>query len=498
MKVGIWNKKVLMVIVQIVIFLLMIWFFSVWCPLTLYDADDWKYISYSRIPLPMWKGWNPSRVLPETLMPLAGKISGKIASYFSLDFVYATTIVSSIICASTITLMCYLVFRCLCIRKNKDVYVSLTMEILFLIGCFLIFRNRSGSCYLFNASNVCCVYFYIIPGILNAIVILFLMQFEDWEKQYRNSTLTKKILFYVIIYFCVFSNLFHSGMLVVYISITVLIKLYINKNEVGQKFYEVIYENKESIFIILMWIVAVIFELSGGRAGAVGNDEGINIILSIKQLVALIKAMNKFFLLLLIACTIYVLNKLYKNRYAKQGKRIREIRRKENNIQLEIIIIFNIIILSMYELVLNAKVKYMSRIEASWGIWFYCILFITIVLADIMKNNNIRYILCLSLLDLIMLILAVYPDGKFMPSNIHAIDYQECLRVDHLVQDAVISVDLKGEDKIVVFIPDCVGTAQEWAFGEDYGQLISDALYTNGVIRNKIEVITKRDIRLNK
>lgn len=493
MKVGIWNKKVLIIIVQIVIFILMICFFSVWCPLTLYDADDWKYISYSRIPLPMWKGWNPSRVLPETLMPLAGKISGKIASYFSLDFVYATTIVSSIICASTITLMCYLVFKCLCIRKNKDVYVSLIMEILFFIGCFLIFRNRSGSRYLFNSSNVCCVYFYIVPGVLNATVILFLMQFEDWEKQYRNFTLTKKILFYVIIYFCIFSNLFHSGMLVVYISITVLTKLYINKNEVGQKNHEMIYENKESIFIILMWIVAVIFELSGGRAGVVGNDEGINIILSIKQLVALIKAMNKFFLLLLVACTVYTLNKMRKN-----GKSKRTYEIKENNIQLEIVIIFNIIILSMYELALNAKVKYMSRIEASWGIWFYCILFITIVLADIMKNSDVRYILCFSLLDLIMLILAVYPDGKFMPSNIHAIDYQECLRVDHLVQDAVISADLKGDDKIVVFIPDYVGTAQEWAFGENYGQLISDALYTNGVIRNKVEVITKREISLNK
>ena len=52
-----------------IMFLLLMLFFSYINPLVLYDGDDWQQLSFIRKALPQWHGWNPVKVLPETLMP---------------------------------------------------------------------------------------------------------------------------------------------------------------------------------------------------------------------------------------------------------------------------------------------------------------------------------------------------------------------------------------------------------------------------------------------
>lgn len=58
------------------IFAFLFVFFARVHPLMLFDTDDWQYISYSRHAVPIWGDWNPTRVFPETVMPLAGGGSG--------------------------------------------------------------------------------------------------------------------------------------------------------------------------------------------------------------------------------------------------------------------------------------------------------------------------------------------------------------------------------------------------------------------------------------
>ena len=49
-------------------------FFFVWYtqihPISLFDGDDWRYVSDSRSAVPIWGAWNPSRIFPEIFMPL--------------------------------------------------------------------------------------------------------------------------------------------------------------------------------------------------------------------------------------------------------------------------------------------------------------------------------------------------------------------------------------------------------------------------------------------
>jgi hypothetical protein len=50
------------------VFVFMFVFFYNIHPLVILDADDWTYVSYSRMALPSARYWNPSRILPELLM----------------------------------------------------------------------------------------------------------------------------------------------------------------------------------------------------------------------------------------------------------------------------------------------------------------------------------------------------------------------------------------------------------------------------------------------
>ena len=59
------------------IFVFFLIFFYKIHPIMLYDMDDWQFSSYSRIPVPIWGDWNPTRILPEisvTAVSFLGRI----------------------------------------------------------------------------------------------------------------------------------------------------------------------------------------------------------------------------------------------------------------------------------------------------------------------------------------------------------------------------------------------------------------------------------------
>lgn len=57
------------------VFLFSFLWFSQVHPLTVYDADDWRYISEVRAGIPMWGYWNPSRVFPEVFLPFFSSLA---------------------------------------------------------------------------------------------------------------------------------------------------------------------------------------------------------------------------------------------------------------------------------------------------------------------------------------------------------------------------------------------------------------------------------------
>ncbi|MBC6910552.1 hypothetical protein DT304_04555, partial [Lactobacillus reuteri] len=65
-------------LINFVIFIFIYVYLTQISPIVPFDGDDWRYIGALRIPLPMWGVWNPTRVLPETLMSVGGYIAAFI------------------------------------------------------------------------------------------------------------------------------------------------------------------------------------------------------------------------------------------------------------------------------------------------------------------------------------------------------------------------------------------------------------------------------------
>lgn len=99
------KEKVISFIFLIMISLFFIIFYVVIHPIVLFDSDDWIYCNVSRDAIPLYRTWNPTRILPEVLMPLCTKMGAylvwpflKDASFFRvLTYVYAISVTAAVI-----------------------------------------------------------------------------------------------------------------------------------------------------------------------------------------------------------------------------------------------------------------------------------------------------------------------------------------------------------------------------------------------------------------
>lgn len=188
-----------------VLFLALLIFYRVH-PLVLYDTDDYiQFIRY-RNAYPVWKLWNPIKVLPETLMPLCGDFAGFILYPITHNLPDSFTIVT-VLTVSVFILLYMHGFQKLMLAVGIVCYRRLLIAGLFLLH-FAIFQTASNGMkpYLFGAHNVSCIYHYVIPVLLNGIVVLWFL-FREINGTYEETVFKKGILYFVI-YLSIFSNLY--------------------------------------------------------------------------------------------------------------------------------------------------------------------------------------------------------------------------------------------------------------------------------------------------
>lgn len=470
-----------LIIVQCFIFLFLLVFYIKICPLVIYDADDWIYFSQPRIPLPIWHGWNPSRVLPETLQPIVGYFSVYLIYPLVGNYVKSITVGAALCFSFFITLLCYCVNRFLTERLNVGRKTSMCFEVLFLALCFMIFRNRGTSRYLFYAANLNCTFVYTISGIMNAITILIMMRYSNFEVTFREWSISKKSIFVILVYLSVFSNLFHSGMIAVYCFICIMYEIRIKLKNHEKVFNGLLRGNTVRISIMITWVVAVVFELSGGRANRV-DDGQFKLLASFQQLKAMLLAVSRPFVIMSGILVIIVFASML-NRYLHKGFWNEDER-------YVILLIMNVFLITVYLLVLCSKVLYMSRIEASWAIWFYMIMIDVVCLADIIKLFP-RISAALPAMIIIMVVFALYPDGRFMISTLNGTDYSACVKQDYMIINPIIEADKNMCEKVTVTIPNHSAEAEHSLLSDDLGQCVADAMYNHGLLRNRMIVTTR-------
>lgn len=468
------NEKIIYILVQAGIALFLFYFFAKICPLVVFDCDDWKYLGTFRLPIPIWKGWNPARVMPESLMPVAGWIAAHIIYPICGDYVYSVIIISAIIITLLITMMCICLQKLLVKRCCLTVKTAAVFEILFLTLFFLIFRNRGTSQCMFTAADLCCVYFYTMSGILNAIVVLILMQSDNMTEMFLSWKWIQKLLFLIVLYFALFSNLFHSAITAIYAGVYLLINLRYMK----QDFKLFVWRNIISLLILITWGVALLYEANGGRADAIGMGMTLDFALSIRQLIAMIFAFSKPFVIVCILIFIVVIKKL-----------IRDMHKYPQLENLLLSIVCSGILLMIFLILLNAKFAYMARMDASWGLWFYLITIVVVAGAYLVKDSSLMTKL-LPVAVPLFIFAAAYPDGKFLMSTRAHTDYEICMQLNQYVVNSIMAASEKGEAEITIRIPNHSDDLRSLTYNEGLGNTVAECLYNQGIISKRFNVQT--------
>lgn len=484
MKTTMKNKQWKIVVVNILLTLILLAFFINICPIVPYDTDDWIFLGQMRIPFPIWKGWEPTRVLPEVLMPICGYISAYLVYPLVGDYFFAITITAAVFLTTFIMLLCLCVMQFMRRRFQTSVELSLIYEVLFLIFNFLIFRNRGTSRYMFCAADMTCIFYYTISGIVNAVAILTMMQYEDFQAAYKSFSTLKKGLFVSLIYFALLSNIFHSETIAIYCGVALLggfVKLIRNKT---MKFKDYIQKYQIYLVILFAWMIVILFEICGGRASSVSSGVKLDFEKSIRQLYAMVQALADPFVLLAVISLGWLVYRIIRD-WWKHHK----LDEKSN---IYVNMLFNLMLVTIYLIVLCSGVNYMSRIEASWNIWFYVILLTLLGIADFVSSHSVvKPMLVLTLV--ICTALALYPNGRFTMSTVDNVDYVTCVSVGKYITNQIIEADHKGEDSVIVHVSVYEDEDRKWVFGDNFGQLVATTLYNHGIIQHKIKVQADND-----
>lgn len=267
---GIFKEKVVDSLFWIAIFAGIFVFFYKLYPLYLYDVDDWLYAHYIRKIVPLAFNWNPSRILPEFLMPLVSTASFYLFYPLSGDLIDACALGYGLFLSALITVYFYLAAQAVnCVaplgKAKQKVFV-----LLFVFLHFLVYRVAdNNNDHMFYAMNVTCIFFYTIPALLNFCLVFY---FEIKGRIFSKANVFENSILALLIYLAIFSNLYNSCILAIWAGTKILMMFIDCIREHKDLKVLLCKENAYRLGIIILWFISAGFEFTGGRADSLESN----------------------------------------------------------------------------------------------------------------------------------------------------------------------------------------------------------------------------------
>ena len=494
------KKNYLNFLAMLVMFLVLFVFFSRVHPLVIYSSDDWGNISGMRYPWPMRGIWNPIKVLPEILMPMAGYVAAYFVMPFVGDYIASITYVSAFIVAGMITVTFYLLGQCTVKKTGLSEDKAWVFGSLSCMWAFFMFKtNTSTSNYLFWTVNLTHCYNYIVPALLNMSIVLYMMMQEDFLDTYEKMASGQKGVFVLACYLAIFSNIFHSVILAVYVGTQILFEFIgtlINDNETSLK--EKLVKNIRKCYvyygIVLLWLISLLFEASGGRAKDVGQKLGLFDRPYRKMLKDLLTSisLNKFFVIYVALIVIGVVLVCCKKRSIRFSSYLEWEKSLSSNFLCFALILIYLVLLGAQT---TRGPIYMERTETQVSFWLFVLMILSLMAGLVIKELKFAQPL-FPLLLFFALCHAADPRWHFKESvdaNINPITCKA--QNDHFIEQ-ILAADRLGQKEMVLHIPKFGKT--NWPHLPRFMPLVSRALYLHGIITRNIKVKVKIDPEMNK
>ena len=469
------------------VLLSMLLFFEIAHPLVILDADDWTYISQSRIALPVASFWNPARILPEILMPYASELG--VLLFGRLGYIRAITLMNGLVLSLFICFYIRAFFRLLTDVLRLAPGRSALLSLLFLLLHFTIFRtapDQNG--YLFCSKDVTCIYYYVIPALLNCGLVMTLARTGLHRRFWEKGEFSGKSLLLLASYLAIFSNLFESAILAIWCGVELLLALLRHRRKLRSA--ALWREQSFSLAAVLLWLVSVWFEGRGGRGEsgtavpfgtALGESfrTAFSFLGGIYALVLLLAAASLGALLLFL-----LLGKL--------GKEAGAVCRA-----LLLPLLGLGTILFLFEVLICAKVgpAYAARSDVMFGVCFALLSLAMLSIGLLLK----RWERLLLLLPLVFLVLYTATDTRgrtFADSNDILAPAEVCEALDQNILDQVLEAQDRGEYQVTVHVPYC-GSEDNWPHSTYMGGRVAASLYKHGITSRLMEIEILPDPQVN-
>lgn len=465
---------------QILIFLMLFIYFIKISPLIPYDRDDWCFIGTMRLPIPIWKAFNPSKVLPETLMPIGGYIGSYIIYPLTHDYIGSIAIAESLIISIVATIMFYYFFKFIKTRLKLSTIFSLLTEIFFFFSFFLLFKHLERPSYNeFWTADLTCAFNYLIPGLFNATLYFYMLSWNDgFSNHYNKLTDLRKGILITYIFFTMFSSSQFNILTMICAFYDAVIVSF--KDNLNLSFIKRIQSVYIDVVIIIMWVVTVLFDLYGKRASQVVHDQ-YSIINTMKSFKILTQEFNKPFIL--ISALIILISICMSFKYIYYS-----------NYYLTLIFefIFTVLIIFIYLLIAYTKAGslYAQRVDSTWPLTFLLLVIIATSLAFLVKNIMI----CRVLLPLVILLSSLIAFNfnclPVLPLNYNH-DSNTLKTIDNKIISQIVSADKKGDSKVTVNVP----SDHKDSIMPIY---IQNTLFTHHIIRTRLKISFKVDKKMDK
>ena len=424
--------------------------------------------------LPMWGANNPIKVLPETLYPLATRFATYLimplynlthpSSSISHSFISSLTYTHALVFSLFITLYVFRFHKLVDNYGIKDNLQNYLYTTIFLLLHFTLVYPTDIGYYLFIERNITCLYNYMIPALLNSMVVMYLLEnnlFKVVEKK------PKLYICIIGIYFSIFSNLFQS-IIVLSLAIVIINKNFISKEKI----------NFIALYVIILWAISAEFEANGMRASAVGSNIPITQLPYGDSLLALfniVKVMNPLFTIIFVSIIIYVL-----------------VKSKDRSDIIELLLA--LFITCVYLVMLSAKISfaYLNTYGVRFGIFFYILLIVFLCTTRIKLPKYSLHISCVIVSALFLMTFT-----KYRPYNMVQTEWYKAVAVDEDIVDQFLEADKYELEYFGLKAPK--GYMEDnYPHAYYAARRMSQQLYELGIISKYIDVDIVPDDSINK
>ena len=490
-----WIRNKVGLLLSLTVFAFMLIWFTHVHPFVLLTGDDWLYIAKPRAAIPWISAWNPSRILPEILMPACGNIAVFVLYPIVKDYVFSFTLVFAITASLFVALYIYAFYRFIRCKIQTTNAVSGLVAVAFFLTHFLVMRSSvAGNKYLFGNTSPTNLYYYIIPTLLNGTLVFYFEMIEAEDRSIALDCSVRTGLMLIVLFLAIFSNMYSSVVLAVYAGVKLLC-IVLKRIANGSKLSRHLYKGTARYLIVLgMWLVSIVMEFFGGRSRAIrGQNGSFRLAKTAMAFIQTATAVKKSFVLasVLLLLAIVILLRIRRKKCADNVDR---------NIAATLLAMLPCgILTAMYMVLLSAIVapSYIRTSKVWIAILFFFLSAIVTGCAYIVKRFP-KLAVALPLMVLILGTMIDTPDMTFGDGTYANLDASVCMAIDNYMIDAIIRADAEGKTEVTVDVPVNQDRDDNWPLPAYMGNRLSYVTYLHRLTSRRIEVTFRPDPEVNK